>query len=257
MSWPNERRRAVRYRRLLKVSFDFEGETHIGVTTDVSSSGMFVNALIHPPIGAILSFEHEPPGGDHTVVLRGEVTRRVDLRTQHSVIPGVGVRFLSISTRLPAELRRFLYDLLGQRVDVELTESGRSEWLPCDAAPTSTPSRAQVADPLEQLKQDLAAIGIPEEEARPQVAGEHQSCRVTVPVTFFSNRIRREGVVRTIDGRGLWIETGSLPEPGDIVNCRYPVPAVDGPRWVLLIGVVLRVRAEPAGFALELVRTTG
>lgn len=255
----NDRRRHMRVPRLLKLSFVWEGLPEIGVTTDISLGGAFINTTVFPPHGSLLELHLASDQGPD-IVFEGIINRAIDPLSRISVVPGVGVRWRQATTTgTTAHLARVFSTVFDVDITTDTLPDGRSLWTPEYGANAHSTQR------LSTVRQDLDAI----ESVRPDVNAsapvnrygkvEH---RVThrydsgAQVTFYVNRLPMNGVVRDISLRGLWVEgNGGIPRIGDVVTCRYPLPDQDGLRWARLVGVVVRAKAgDDQGFAVEIIR---
>lgn len=149
-----DRRKWIRYSRLLSVEFRWQGGSEQAVTTDISPTGAFVNCSQLPPEGTAVALTLQPDDGMAAVEFCCEVTRVVDAGSTISTVPGVGVRWLSAMTSAPkdklaAYLGRMLGSVAGQLLP---TPSGGSRWQ------LARPSRETASFAAGALGEDIAGL---------------------------------------------------------------------------------------------------
>lgn len=253
----SDRRRHPRHPRLLRVVFDFDRRAEVGVTTDVSEGGAFINTVCFPAVGSRLDLTHSTGDGPD-LVLHSVVIRVVDTLTRISVVPGVAVRWLGASTAGTAEhLRAMLRQVLDVTADVRISREGRALWF-ADVPDRSSPE----ADALRaaSLRSDLARLEDVRPPLGPKAEGTGHERRVAertplgIELLFYVNQIPLHGRVRDVSLRGLWVHASErMPHIGDLVTCRYPLPGDAGP--ARLVGIVVRVEAgRNPGFGVEILR---
>lgn len=261
----HDRRQGARHPRLLRMTFDWEGDTYQAVTTDISAAGAFLNTIVYPTDGTVLELVHTV--GDASVRFAAVVRRVVDPLSRISVVPGIGVSWMRIWTRgSAAGLTKELEGIFKQpvKVDAESGPDGRvAVWTPGARSPISS-----AATRLADVRADLRQL----EDVRPPIEGrtgplprvgtavERRAtprAEIGAEVTFYANRIPLAGRVRDLSLRGMWVVSsdGTLPQVGDVVTCRYPLPDADQLRWARLVGVVIRsLGGRAPGFAVEIIR---
>ncbi|MFT7624754.1 MAG: hypothetical protein ACI9WU_003944, partial [Myxococcota bacterium] len=259
-----DRRRYVREPRFLRLVFKWREQEMVGITTNVSEGGAFLNVSDCPPEGSVVELLHEAVDDIPEILFAGIVQRVIDPLSRISVVPGVGVRWLQATSTEGAEkLRVALRSLLDvDTVQVTSDENGRGVWRPIrlDLADEA----GDAPNNLNRVKQDLQRI----EGSRPEVprglgplprAGEDLERRGVVraesgvEVTFYVNRAPVSGSVRNVSLRGMWVDChGEIPATGEVLTCRYPVPSKTGIRWVRLVGVIVRRETgRKPGFGVE------
>lgn len=243
-----DRRKHPRQARFLRLGFDWSSQRCLAVTTNVSTGGAFLNTAVLPPPGAQLDIAWAGGDGEPDVTFRGMVRRVVDPLSRISVVPGVGVAWLSArAPTSPHGLVRLLAPILGE---VEVVADGdEAVWYP--AAP-------MVAAPLCRIVKDLQRI----DDLRPAVGETTEPCPPSqsqsgVEVVFYVSREPFSGRVRNLTRRGLWVDTeGPLPCVGDVTTGRYPIGGVEAPlTWARMVGVVVRAQhtGDTRGFAVEII----
>jgi len=105
---PNSGRIATRVPLHTQVDFSSDSNVFTGFSTNLSEGGVFVATLDLLPVGTPVDLTFTLPGSKR-VTVKGEVrwTREIDDRMP-DVFPGVGVRFVDLTSDATAALHRFV-----------------------------------------------------------------------------------------------------------------------------------------------------
>ena len=105
---PNSGRIAARVPLHTQVDFSSDSNVFTGFSTNLSEGGVFVATLDLLPVGTPVDLTFTLPGNKR-VTVKGEVrwTREIDDRMP-DVFPGVGVRFMDLTSDATAALHRFV-----------------------------------------------------------------------------------------------------------------------------------------------------
>ncbi|MDX1503246.1 MAG: PilZ domain-containing protein [Thermoanaerobaculia bacterium] len=110
-------RRAPRAQLELEVRLEFDTGKKLGpaITADVSASGMYVQTLDPPPVGALVRFELDLPRRREPIRGHGEVAW-IRVRPEGpDRPPGVGIRFRALDPEGRQALERAVLVRLGER----------------------------------------------------------------------------------------------------------------------------------------------
>lgn len=255
-----DRRAHVRQQRLLKLEFQWDGKSHTGVTTDVSIGGAFVNTSVYPAEGTVLDLVHRPDGSPHDVILRARIQRVADPSSRHSVLPGIGVEWLEVSTEAsPGQLRWILQGIFRADLEVRRDADGHARWLP-NGEPSTRRQTTQ-----SQFFRDLKSLeDVLPEPTGPDVTGQsgrraqRRATESHVEVNVYVRGIPSVGWVQDVSMRGMWIESdqADLPDVGEIAQIHYPLPCDENVHYARLVGAVVRTENDGAarGFAIAIIR---
>ncbi len=255
-----DRRAHVRRQRLLKVRFDWNGGTHVGVTTDLSLGGAFLNTTVYPPVGTELELVHVPDGSANEVTFRAQVRRVADPKSRNSVLPGVGVQWLEVvSDGTAGQLQWILKNIMETDLPVLRADDGTSRWVPGDwETGEDEGNNSGFFRDLRALEDVLPEPGPERDEdpvsgrrARRYVLGE------ATEVTVYVKGVPTVGYVRDVSLRGMYIESaGALPVVGEVAQVRYPLPDPVEIQYARLVCAVVRADDddELRGFAVAIIR---
>lgn len=240
-----DRRSEPRVRRLLGVSFLYEGISVKATVTDINRSGAFLHSRVLPKPGTILeiAIKTNTPGA-YVVMATGEVVRVVEQSTGPGQIRGFAVRWLSMRSRGgPKALADMLRDMGTGPVP---------EALPMTPTPTSVEysfvKRKFVertpTDPAFRLADD--SFEPPEPSKAPEEV-RIEAWPVSLPVEVYCRKQRIRGTLRKIGRRYLLVETeSSLPISSMVsvrLNLKQPPFACD----IYVLGLVVATTPDPSG----------
>ncbi|MFT7623708.1 MAG: hypothetical protein ACI9WU_002891 [Myxococcota bacterium] len=256
----SDRRTQLRRPRLLRVRFTWDGEEHVGITTDLSLGGAFINTTIYPESGEIIELIHVPEGSDCEIVFRSVVRRVADPRSRHSLLPGLGVSFDQVSTTASiGMLEHLLRKIFHETLTVFKDEDHRAVWVPgsnntqpCLTVPSGFFADLKALEPVQpDPTRDRAEMG---------KTGRRAQRREPDPVpevVYYVRGVPTTGQVQDVSLRGLFVECADeLPAVGDVATIHYPLPDPGELEYARIVGAVVRHETEGAarGFGVAILR---
>ena len=262
----DDRRRAPRHRRLMRLEFDHDGRAVACMATDICYFGVFVNSQVVPPIGSSVTLRFTPQEGQ-LVVMRARVVRAVHQTLRASRIPGMAVEFNEIATVSgKRKLEQFLRDYLAcpesviEDAEWDTDDIGATVFkLPGVQEPASAARRAQ-NDRLDNRRTlPQAAQASQEHFTQLNAEGDRRKNSrfpIHIEVSYYVDSIPYLGKVLNISQSSLFVQTDhDTPVVGTNVTLKFPLAEAHDPQYVRIDGTVCR-HWNPdteglAGFALQ------
>ena len=261
-----DRRRAVRHRKLLRFEFDYDDKHVTCVSTDISRWGTFVNSQVVPLVGCALELIYRPSeDARETILLRSRVIRIVHQTLRASRIPGLAVAFEEVAS---VGGKRALLQFMAGTLGIPESEADDESFHTDDAgyAVFAIAGRDETSDsraPYARLEHERTLpLGQQASEAALDQLQQRKERRhnprfpVNVDVSFYIGDIPYLGSVENISRTSLYIRTDhDLPAMGTNLTLKYPLAEAPDPQYVRIDGTVCRHWNEsterPQGFAIH------
>ena len=104
----SERRIHRRITFIADISFTSESNFYTGFTRDISEGGVFVATYNSFPVGTVMELHLQMPDGGEPIKVKGEVRWYAEHNEDSDGHPGVGVRFVDLSTENRNRINRFV-----------------------------------------------------------------------------------------------------------------------------------------------------